>query len=148
MLSLGRCCPGKKQPSHHCHDVIAGSAPGVGLISAFAAQCTPSFVDAVLRTVPMFAKAVERQLVDHTECQENEILASSKQELHSDNKEVVLRALHEVHKNLGHPSSQAFVRVLKHSGASDKALELARSSTKFDFQRSPVVTHSLTSAYG
>ena len=67
------------------------------------------------------------QLVDHTECQEREILASSKQELHSDNEEVVLRALHKVHKNLGHPSSQDLVRVLKHGGASDKALELARS---------------------
>ena len=135
MLSLGRCCPGKKHPDHHCHDVIAGSAPGVGQISTFAAQYTPSFVDAVLRTVPKFAQAVERQLVqlvDHTEQHENEILVSSKQELHSEDEAVVLRALHKVHKNLGHPSSQDLVRVLKHGGASDKALELARA-LKCDF---------------
>jgi len=129
MLVLGQCCPGKSHPDHTCHDTIAGTAPGVGSISAFAGQYTPSFVDAVLRTVPVFAKASEQQLVsliDHTTQHECEVLTAAKQELHAADDATVLKALQKVHKNLGHPSTQDLVRVLKHGGASEKALELAK----------------------
>ena len=130
MTALGRCCPGKSHPDHTCHDVVAGSAPGVGSVSAYAGQYTPSFVDAVLKTVPMFAKAAKKQLVqvpDESEIHECEVLASAKQGLHASDDDTILKALNKVHKNLGHPSSNDLVRVLKHGGASDRAIELART---------------------
>ena len=130
MTTLGKCCPGKSHPDHTCHDVVAGSARGVGSVSAYAGQYTPSFVDAVLRTVPMFAKAAKKQLVqvpDESEIHECEVLASAKQDLHASDDDTILEALTKVHKNLGHPSSSDLVRVLKHGGASDRAIELARA---------------------
>ena len=143
MQSLGRCCPGKSHPDHTCHDVIAGSAPGIGRISTFAGQYTPSFVDAVLRTVPVFEKSAKQQLIqlaDATEIHECEVLVSAKQDLHSPDDETVRKALTKVHKNLGHPSTSDLVRVLKHGGASDKALEIARALT-CDFCRAQARPH-------
>ena len=62
--SLNRTCPGHSHPKHACHQVIAGSALGVGKISTFAGQCTPAFVQAVLRTVPAFHRIESASLVE------------------------------------------------------------------------------------
>jgi hypothetical protein len=40
--------------------------------------------------------------------------------------EKVKNTLHRLHKNLGHPSNQDLVRVLKHGQASEEAIRLAR----------------------
>ena len=143
MLSLGKCCPGKSHPDHTCHTVVAGSAKGIGAISAYAGQYTPSFVDAVLRTVPVFARRADRQLIqlpDATELHECEALASAKAELHAPDDETINKALTKVHQNLGHPSASDLVRVLKHGGASDRAIELARTFS-YEFCKSQVKPH-------
>ena len=65
---------------------------------------------------------------------------SAKQDSHSPDDETVRKALTKVHKNLGHPSTSDLVRVLKHGGASDKALEIARTLT-CDFCRAQARPH-------
>ena len=56
MKSLEKRCPGSADPKHACHDVVAGSNPAVGSVSAFAGGYPPNFVTAVLNTVPRFAQ--------------------------------------------------------------------------------------------
>ena len=51
MLVLSRVCPGKSDPRHASHQVIAGSVPGIGAVSKFAGMYPPAFVKAVLATV-------------------------------------------------------------------------------------------------
>ena len=42
MLQLAKTCPGSAaDPSHACHDVVQGSAPGVPKVSALTAADTP-----------------------------------------------------------------------------------------------------------
>ena len=63
--------------------MVAGSALGIGSVSAYAGRYTPSFVDAVFRTIPRFAGAAVKQLVqipDEAETHECEVLASAKQD--------------------------------------------------------------------
>ncbi|CAK9039918.1 unnamed protein product [Durusdinium trenchii] len=52
MSSLGLTCD--QTGTHQCHDVIAGSAPGVPRISTFAGAYPVKFVQAVLNTIPQF----------------------------------------------------------------------------------------------
>ena len=59
--SLGVTCPGKSHPSHAQHDVVAGSAPVVGSVNAFAARYPPQLARALLETVPRFAEETALQ---------------------------------------------------------------------------------------
>ena len=131
MKSLGRECPGKKDPHHCCHDVIAGSHPNVGPISTYAGQYTPAFVDAVLETVDHFRNHRELLIVtDDTWNQEveNEVLAT-REALRSASDDEIKQALTRLHKNLGHPQNHDLVRILKHGNASEKAIQMARTFT-------------------
>eukprot|EP00435_Cladocopium_sp_Y103_P055765 s362_g18.t1 len=123
MLSLHKLCPGE---AHGQHAVIAGSHPTIGSVSKHAGHYTPEFVRAILRTLPSLKTAevlvVDEELLCYQQlC--SEVLAAEKEEVSEDNMKAVLLKLH---KNLGHPSSDEFVRVLKHGQASSRALELAR----------------------
>ena len=125
MLTLGKVCPGKSDPHHTCHDVVAGSDSQVGSVSRFAGQYTPSFVDAVLRTVPSFEKRAAASLVTVEDpCMNfiHEQFVAARENLVSDNETAMLKAIDKVHRNLGHPSFQDLCRILKHGGASEKAL--------------------------
>ena len=129
MKVLGRLCPGSSDAKHTCHDVIAGSHPQVGSVSRFAGQYSPDFVEAVLRTVPQFARATEASLVQVDEIHDQlDVFAASRESLQDDDEDVeaVTRALTKLHKNLGHPSNTDLVRILKHGQASETALKLAR----------------------
>ena len=129
MKSLGLTCPGKKHHEHVHHDTVAGSCPEVGAVSQFAGQYTPAFVDAVLSTVPSFARsrrAHEVAITEPIDPRVQECLAASRESLNSGDEEAMMGALKKLHKNLGHPSHADLVRVLKHGQASEKALELAR----------------------
>ena len=129
MLGLGRQCPGKSHPDHSCHEVNAGRCAEVGAISTFAGQYSPMFVESVLQTVPSFAKKLQSLLVVVPEMDglEAEALAASRADLQCTDDDKIQSALQKVHKNLGHPSNADLVRILKHGGANDRALELARS---------------------
>ena len=129
MSSLALTCPGKSDPHHTCHDTVAGHHSEVGPVSVFAGQYTPQFVEHVLQTVPAYAKSVESALVccELTHPSEaTEVLATTKDALGSTDEETLKKAIDKLHRNLGHPSNSDLVRILKHGGAHEQALELAR----------------------
>eukprot|EP00435_Cladocopium_sp_Y103_P058196 s1061_g20.t1 len=145
MKSLGLQCPGASHPEHKCHDVIAGSHAQVGSISKFAAQYTPAFVEAVLRTIPQYVRAIEASLVqvdEHEDLSDDviECCAAHREALQSDDDDNIRRALSKLHKNLGHPSNENLVRILRHGQASDRAVELARTHS-CDFCRANAKPH-------
>ena len=123
MLSLQTTCPGEP---HGKHALIAGSHPAVRSISQHAGRYTPKFVSAISRPVPSLKTTevliLNGELLCHQQwCQE--ILAAENEQVSDD---VLQSLLTKLHKKLGHPSSDDFIRVLKHGQASDRALELAR----------------------
>eukprot|EP00435_Cladocopium_sp_Y103_P021891 s1135_g5.t1 len=128
---LCRRCPGEMHADHKDHAVIAGSHPGIGSISRHAGRYTPEFVQALIRSVPAFRThevlCLEGPVHDVTHV--HEVLVAE-QENASD--EEINTVLTRLHKNLGHPSQQEFLRVLRHGHASAKALELA-AKLKCDF---------------
>ena len=128
---LCRRCPGEMHPEHKDHAVIAGSHPGIGSISQHAGKYTPEFVQAVIRSVPAFRThevlCLEGPVHDVTHV--HEVLVAEHEGASDDEIKAVLMRLH---KNLGHPSSQEFLRVLRHGQASSKSLELA-AKLKCDF---------------
>ncbi|CAE7029162.1 RE2 [Symbiodinium sp. CCMP2592] len=82
------------------------------------------FVKSVLRTVrelPRFGACVIQVGSDH-EC----FVAGRVAELNEQRREQMLASLRKLHANLGHPPNPVLVRVLKHGGASQVALDLAR----------------------
>ena len=122
---------------------MAGSCAEVGPISRFTGQYTPAFVDAVLLTVPAFARsrrAHEVYVAETLDPQVLERLAVNRADLQSDDEEAMKRALTRLHKNLGHPSNADLIRILKHGHASEKALELARQFS-CDFCRAQIRPH-------
>ena len=121
MKTLARECPGRNDPHHSCHDVIAGSHPQVGAVSRFAGQYTPSFVEAVLETVPAYHAS---QVFLAEPDQETEVLSSEERDTlqNSEDDQNMNRVLGKVHRNLGHPPNSDLVRILKHGKASDRAV--------------------------
>eukprot|EP00435_Cladocopium_sp_Y103_P030418 s52_g7.t1 len=132
MKSLERLCPGKKDPQHRCHDVVAGHSPTVGRVSVFAGQYTAEFVRAVLRTVPSYANVVGDQEVLNviedciSEASWNEVLAARHVLQESKSDEELKPVLLRLHRNLGHPTSGDLIRILRHGQASEQALRLAK----------------------
>ena len=124
MRALAKCCPGPSHANHSHHQVIAGSHPRVGSISKHAAQYTPAFVKAVLRLVKGLP-STETLVVLHDHNQEC-LVAHTLHELNQEPQEKIVSSLRRLHNNLGHPTNQQLVRVLKHGGASDAALTAAR----------------------
>ena len=128
MQVLEQKCPGQAHEKHGTHQPVAGSHPSVGSISAFTGKYTPSFVMAVMNTVPQFREMSRSHLppcLPWSFQHEHDVLMV-KGDLEHEDDEMVKKALFRLHKNLGHPSSADLVRLLKHAQASDKALALAR----------------------
>ena len=125
MKCLGKTCPGPDHPEHRKHCPIAGSHPKVGSISKFVGQYPVPFVKAVLRTVKTLDKTpVLEQTLSDVEC-----LVASRAELMVEGDQNVggmKDSLKKLHVNLGHPPNHQMVRVLKHGGASEQAIRLAR----------------------
>ena len=125
MQRLRRRCPGPAQPEHARHQPVQGSVPGVRSVSQLAGRYPPQFVRAVLRTVTGARARVEACLVQCKSDQEC-LVASRVAALDGQQKEQMLASLRQLHANLGHPTNSALVRVLKHGGASELAMSLAR----------------------
>ena len=130
MKVLGRTCPGASDPKHIHHDVVAGNHPQVGRISTFAGQYTEDFVRAVLETVPAFKKHEILEVIQD-DCSSkvwDEILAASQESNKPELTDEQLKGLVlKVHKNLGHPQTGDFVRILKNAEASERAIQAARN---------------------
>ena len=122
MRSLSRKCPGAHK--HAEHQMVAGSHPKVGSVSKFAGQYPKAFVRSVLRTVkelPNTGVFLVQTGTDR-EC----LVAATVKQLNQQQREEMLRSLHRLHVNLGHPSHSNLARVLKHGGASQAAIDLTR----------------------
>ena len=124
MRSIGKTCPGARHPDHVTHRSISGSEPGLGLVSKHAGRYPPAFVRAVVRTVKeLSAKAVGlTQVMSDVEC----FAASRVAELNQQQAHEMRSSIRKLHANLGHPSNSALIRILKHGGASQAAVDLAR----------------------
>ena len=127
MKCLGLECPGKNDPKHAHHDVVAGSCPGIPSISAFAGQYPPKFVEAVLQCVPRYRQqcgkpvAVSACEFLSSEPVSHECLAN--EDVSVDDLQPIIARLH---KNLGHPSKEDLLRVLRNANASEPALQAAK----------------------
>ena len=127
MCKLGRICPGQSDNEHKSHHPIAGSVPGVGSVSRFAGKYPSAFVKAVLKTT---ASGLDNPIlmVMGDQDQSHECLAASRlEDVRSDDEEKLIGSIKKLHHNLGHPSNNHLIRILRHGGASEKALQLARS---------------------
>ncbi|OLP88380.1 putative transposon protein [Symbiodinium microadriaticum] len=105
------------------HD-LAWQAQRIGEIGDLTSS---KFVKSVLRTVrelPRFGACVV-QVGSDFDC----FVAGRVAELNEQRREQMLASLHKLHTNLGHPPNPVLVRVLKHGGASQAALDLARELT-------------------
>lgn len=127
MCKLSRTCPGQNDPKHRTHHSIAGSVPGVGSVSKFAGQYPSAFVKAVLKTTPSGLDSPVLMVVGDQD-QSHECLAASRMdEIRNEDEERLIVSLKKLHQNLGHPSKNHLIRILRHGGASEKALHLARN---------------------
>ena len=130
MSCLEKTCPGNAHPQHGCHQVVAGSSPGIGSISAFAGQYTPKFVHDVLDTVPVFHQLHSASLVvcsaESESTHEEVLMLKADLDNPQATDEQLLQVIDRVHRNLGHPPGHDLIRILKHAHASDRAIALAR----------------------
>ena len=142
MKRLGLRCPGKQDPHHTCHDIVAGSDKEVGSISQFVAQYTPAFVQAVLSTTTAFVRTNQAYMVNALEpcAMETHELLASRTDLQGDDESAIRRALLKLHKNLGHPGTQDMIRILRHGSASARAIELVRTM-ECDFCKAQIRPH-------
>ena len=90
----------------------------------FASQHPTGFLRAILRLVKGLAKAdvLLVQINPDKEC----LVAACVQQLNAEKREQMMKTLLRLHVNLGHPSCANLARVLKHGGASQEAINLAR----------------------
>ena len=127
--SLEKRCPGSADPRHSCHDVVAGSHPAVGSVSAFAGGYPQDFVMAVLNTVPRFTQQEVLYIVDDQvpeECWEEIHEVAALEASTEEGSKSIRDAISKLHRNLGHPPNHDLVRILKHAQASDEAIKAAR----------------------
>eukprot|EP00435_Cladocopium_sp_Y103_P006224 s2324_g2.t1 len=130
MCVLRRNCPGDRDPDHVCHRQVAGSEPGIGKVSTHAGRYTPEFVSAVLNTVPKFQSPMEVLICSEDSCAlPDSSVFEALAVVEATDPEKLKGILHKLHKNLGHPSNNDLVRILKHGQASDEAINLARTLT-------------------
>lgn len=127
MCTLSRLCPGQSDPQHQFHHSIAGSIPGIGSVSKFAGRYPIAFVKAVLKLTPSGLDNPVLMVVGDQD-QSHECLAASRvEEIRGEDEERLINSVRKLRQNLGHPSNNHLIRILRHGGASEKALHLARN---------------------
>ena len=119
MRSLSRTCPG-----HAKHEQLDRSHHRYGSVTRFASQHPSGFLRALLRSVKSLSRceALLVQALPDKEC----LVAARVRQLNGEKREQMMQTLLKLHVNLGHPSCSNLARVLKHGGASQEAIELAR----------------------
>ena len=126
-------------PKNHEHRPIEGQLHGGQRVSSFVATYTPKFVKTMLRAFRVGQHDHHATAVNLHECH-MECLAvdaddpsarapdaegSLAQESNSEDDAKIKATLAKLHRNLGHPSTQDMCRILRHSRASDRAIQLA-----------------------
>ena len=127
MRCLGKRCPGPRVAEHVKHQVAQGSFPGVGSVSKEAGKYPPAFVRAVMRTVTELPK--HSVCLVQTSTDEECLMARRVAALNEQQKDQMRASIRKLHSNLGHPPNSALVRVLRHGGANQAALDMAREFT-------------------
>ena len=118
-------CPGCPK-----HKQVAGRLKSGQLLSDFVATYTPKFCISVLQElanagVAMPSTIHELQYAElDVECLASEEVVDDQHNQQGDNQ--VKNAIYKLHKNLGHPSTAELVRLLKHSKASEQAIQAAQ----------------------
>eukprot|EP00435_Cladocopium_sp_Y103_P017847 s883_g4.t1 len=121
---LERRCPGDAKPEHQCHATVSGAHPKIGPVSVHAGKYTLKFVQAMIQSVPAL-RCEEVLLLEgsvHDTTDVHEVLVAEQAEVSDSTLESVIKRLHN---NLGHPSKNELLRVLRHGQASDRALTVA-----------------------
>ena len=124
MQKLSKRCPGKSHPEHEHHQAVAGHDPQVGSVSRFAGQYPAAFVRSVMRCIPKFRESAALT-VSHQgefEC----FVGARVRELNEATVSKMRESIRKLHVNLGHPGKNQLIRILKHGGANEQALELAK----------------------
>lgn len=120
------------------HRVIEGKLKSGQLVSDFCSQYTDSFVKSILNA---FGDAGVRACCFRPTCESHLVQSSSQECLVGESDEVedqapevpnpelrkIQAAVAKLHKNLGHPSTNELVRIMKHSGATHEAIKVAQS---------------------
>lgn len=130
----------KQRPGCASHQTVQGRLSNGMLRSAFVSRYTPQFVEAVLNAFAAegcreFEPVQSVHLVDlEVECLVNESdgpmpeAASPQEHVEDERPEPkIMSAVRKLHKNLGHPSADDLVRMLKHAKASSEAIEAAKT---------------------
>jgi hypothetical protein len=118
-------CPGCPQ-----HKQVAGRLKSGQLLSDFVASYTPKFCFSVLQQLSEAGVCMPSTVHDlqyaelDIECLAAEEPVDDQHNQQGDNK--VKNAVYTLHKNLGHSSTAELVRLLKHSKASEQAIQAAQ----------------------
>ena len=152
MCAYGLCCPESGLPiqkatglrtsrpqipehMHQCpgcpqHKQVAGRLQSGQLLSDFVASYTPKFCFSVLQQLSEAGVCMPSTVHDlqyaelDIECLAAEEPVDDQHNQQEDNK--VKNAVYTLHKNLGHSSTAELVRLLKHSKASEQAIQAAQ----------------------
>ena len=117
------------------HQVVAGQLSN-GMRSQFVSRYTPEFVQSVLQAFALeglreVAIPPKMRLVDlGVECLAGEIVEPANADAAPAEEQPpskIQQAVFKLHKNLGHPSCDDLIRMLKHAGASADAISAARN---------------------
>ena len=128
-----RTCPG-----NHTHQHVAGKLTSGQTLSSFVAQYTSCFVKSMcdlfsLKSLDMDAEVLLTEtgnecLAVDAPSEAVEIGPADAETAEAETPSpAVLSALKRLHTNLGHPSTREFLRVLKHSKASQEAINAAKN---------------------
>ena len=118
-IALGRQCDGQ-----HEHCPLEGSAPGLGRRTSYMEDYQPGLAGTIAAAI--YAPEPP-QLWEHAMAvPEQKEVSGSLVKLHTDIKAEAIRTVQRLHRNLGHPSSEALVTLLESRGASEQILQAAR----------------------
>lgn len=119
----------KKCPGCEKHRTVAGRLKSGQLVSEMVGQYTPEFVRAMFHACAQAglrdcALETPSALVEHYhECFASEPSSSNTASADPSIQTTVMK----LRKNLGHPSTTELIRILRHSGASQPAIEAAKA---------------------
>ena len=112
-IALGRQCDGQ-----HEHCPLEGSAPGLGRRTSYMEDYQPGLAGKIAAAI---YASEPPQLWEHAMAvPEQKEVSGSLVKLHTDIKAEAIRTVQRLHRNLGHPSSEALVTLLESRGASEQ----------------------------
>lgn len=126
-------------PLNHEHRVIAGQLKSGERVSSFCSRYTPKFVKTMMDAFAVGSHSHTCHAVDLRDSQLECLAANAEpsadasapverdppEEEASTSQDTIKKALSRLHRNLGHPSTQDLIRILRHSRASAEAIDLA-----------------------